>query len=33
MLCFNERGNCYNKGKCYVLMNEVIVMIKETVMF
>jgi hypothetical protein len=32
MLCFNERGNCYNKGNCYVLMSEVIVIIKEHVM-
>jgi hypothetical protein len=31
MLCFNEGGNYYNKGKCYVLMNEVIVIIMETV--
>ena len=33
MLCFNVRGNYYNKGKCYALMNEVIVIIKENVMF
>ena len=33
MFCFNEHGNYYSKGKCYVLMNEVIAIIKENVMF
>ena len=33
MLCYNERGNCYNKGKFYVLMSDVIIRIKENFMF